>query len=324
MFINYTNVLSKKYKVICIVPYDFKYFDQLASNGVIVRTIKIRNYYDLIASYKFIKLYKEYKPVSILSHNGRFNSVLEICNAIYSFNETVAICHGDTKRLKSFSKIFTVNRSLQKYILERRNQNVKFLPNFIDTTKETKTTSRKINSFTFGILSRLTPEKSVIDAIRGIKNISHQDNIEYKLFIGGTGKDINSLTDYVNKNNLEKYVKFFGWVSNKDDFYSKIDCLLVTSLSETFGLTVLEAFNYSLPVISTKTDGPSEFIEDGINGFLFDHGDIQNLIKIMEKLSKNPVLAKKIGNSGFDTLQQNFTEKSFESRLFYLLSSDNK
>ena len=60
MFINYALVLSKKYIVICIVPEDFKYFDELTSNNLKFEIIKIRNFYDISAAAHFIKLHKKY------------------------------------------------------------------------------------------------------------------------------------------------------------------------------------------------------------------------------------------------------------------------
>ncbi|MDX1953183.1 MAG: glycosyltransferase family 4 protein [Verrucomicrobiota bacterium] len=46
--------------------------------------------------------------------------------------------------------------------------------------------------------------------------------------------------------------------------------LVVPSLSETFGLVLLEAWAAATPVVSTRTSGALELVQDGSNGFLFD------------------------------------------------------
>lgn len=321
MFINYALVLSKKYIVICIVPEDFKYFNELKSNNLSFEIIKIRNFYDISAAAHFIRLHKKYKPKFIFSHNGRFNSVTKISCLLSKLKNTVAICHGDTKRLSSFSRVLTVNSTLEKNLLRKNIKNVNLLPNFIEV-KETKKQRKNLDKsvFTFGVISRLSPEKCVLNAIRAIELLPQSNNTQYRLKIAGTGPELDMLYSYVEKHSLQDIVIFSGWVSDKNEFYSSIDCFILTSLYEPFGLTILEAFNYSLPVISSRTDGPNEIIEDGINGLLYEPNNIKQLITLMTQVYSTPSLTAKIGARGFSTLHNKYSKKAFEKNLFHLLS----
>jgi len=56
---------------------------------------------------------------------------------------------------------------------------------------------------------------------------------------------------------------------------------------ETFGLTLLEGMQFGRPVIAPLTGGHTDFVKDGINGFLIDASDIQGLKKALNNLQLN-------------------------------------
>jgi glycosyltransferase involved in cell wall biosynthesis len=66
--------------------------------------------------------------------------------------------------------------------------------------------------------------------------------------------------------------------------YSRCDAWLCTSDTEGFGLPLLEAMACRTPVVSTRSGGPEDFVEDGINGFLVDIGDVNGLVDRVQKL----------------------------------------
>jgi phosphatidylinositol alpha 1,6-mannosyltransferase len=49
--------------------------------------------------------------------------------------------------------------------------------------------------------------------------------------------------------------------------FAKMDVFLFPSLSDTFGLVVLEAMSSGVPVVSFKVCGPNSVVQDGVNGF---------------------------------------------------------
>jgi L-malate glycosyltransferase len=59
---------------------------------------------------------------------------------------------------------------------------------------------------------------------------------------------------------------------------------------ETFGMTVLEAMTYGLPVIVPTTGGPGELVEQGINGFLADYRDLPTIAEHIRQLVDDPRL----------------------------------
>lgn len=61
------------------------------------------------------------------------------------------------------------------------------------------------------------------------------------------------------------------------DLYSRCDVWLCASRSEGFHLPPLEAMACRCPVVSTRVGGPLDTIQDGLNGFLVDVGDVSGL-----------------------------------------------
>ena len=53
--------------------------------------------------------------------------------------------------------------------------------------------------------------------------------------------------------------------------------MLMPSEMESFGLAALEAMACSVPTIATRVGGVSELIDDGLNGLLYEVGDIDGM-----------------------------------------------
>ena len=93
---------------------------------------------------------------------------------------------------------------------------------------------------------------------------------------------------YLLKSLKEKFPKiiFVGWVAGKEkDFIIRKAKALVASYlwNETFGLVIPEMKSYGIPCIVPDKGGPSEQIEDGIDGFHYAFGEIESLKKVLLK-----------------------------------------
>ena len=64
------------------------------------------------------------------------------------------------------------------------------------------------------------------------------------------------------------------------------------SKSDAFGIVYLEAWYLSKPVIGAKSGGVPAVINDSLDGFLVDFGDVSEIINKIEILMDHPVLAR--------------------------------
>jgi len=72
---------------------------------------------------------------------------------------------------------------------------------------------------------------------------------------------------------------------------------LLPSYFEGLPYTILEAMAHGLPVIATNVGAIPEVIEEGINGFLINPGDIDDLTKKIKTLITNKALIEEIGKN---------------------------
>lgn len=90
---------------------------------------------------------------------------------------------------------------------------------------------------------------------------------------------------------LPPNIKIFPSTRNMHTFYSTAQIVVNLSIPnawiETFGLTILEALNYGIPVIVPPVGGISELVEDGINGFKIDSRDHDSIINGINLILSN-------------------------------------
>lgn len=82
------------------------------------------------------------------------------------------------------------------------------------------------------------------------------------------------------------------------------------ALSETFGLTLLEAAASGLPVVATKYGGPKDIIKNCNNGILVDVNDPQNIADALSKILDNKKLWKEYSSNGIKNVRHFYTWKS--------------
>ena len=146
------------------------------------------------------------------------------------------------------------------------------MPNAIDYLKF-YAKPKAISSNTIKLISvgRMFPEKNqtfLLDVMS--KLIYFEPDINWRLLVAGVGPLKESLSEKINKLDLNKYVTLPGLVDNIEQTL-KISHLYVHSATfEPFGLTMMEAMASSLPIISIDGGGNKDFILNDYNGYIFN------------------------------------------------------
>jgi glycosyltransferase involved in cell wall biosynthesis len=136
--------------------------------------------------------------------------------------------------------------------------------------------------------------KGIYDLIDAM-SILEQKNIHCSAVIVGPG-EIERAQDYAAEKGIASQVTFAGpqYGVDKFQYLQRASIFVLPSFAEGFPMAILEAMAAGLPIVSTHVGGIPDMIRQGENGFLFDPGDVQALVHIIESLLKDADLIKKI------------------------------
>jgi glycosyltransferase involved in cell wall biosynthesis len=102
-----------------------------------------------------------------------------------------------------------------------------------------------------------------------------------------TGENRAEIEKLIARLGLGSRVVLTGWLNDMSAFLSSLDLFVSPSRSEPFGLAIVEAMAMGVPVISSRSEGALEIIQDGFNGRLVPIGDEEALAKTIEEFVTN-------------------------------------
>lgn len=169
------------------------------------------------------------------------------------------------------------------------------LPNFIELQHFYELT----NTYNLLFVGRLEKGKGVeflVQAISFIIEVFPQTT----LTIIGDGRDKTDLVNLAKKLHLGKYIQFVGWVEHKDldAYYEKASIIVIPSIGpENFPTVCMEAMSAGRPVIGTNVGGIPEIIDDGVNGYLVEPENPEQIADKVIQLFSEEKLLKELGRN---------------------------
>ena len=106
---------------------------------------------------------------------------------------------------------------------------------------------------------------------------------------------------------LKEDVHFLGFVSDVPGFLADVDVVVLPSLFEGLGVSVLEAMAAGKAVIASRAGGLPELVIDATTGFLVEPRDGAGLADAIAKLAGDRSLMLSMGQRGRERLEKNFT-----------------
>ncbi len=179
-----------------------------------------------------------------------------------------------------------------------------------------KTTEAPPPKMIFAIIGLICEGKNQMEALRAFQLV-HLTNKKTELWIIGDGeaKYIKSLKEFINKNHLQDYIKFTGYLDNIKSIYDSIHCLVMCSANEAFGRVTVEAMVNNVPVIGYNNAGTSEIIRDNDNGLLYSNGYTE-LSEKMKLLLKDNDLSLKIKHNARTEVPEKYTIEKYSAGIY--------
>lgn len=108
-------------------------------------------------------------------------------------------------------------------------------------------------------LSRLTRQKGPLNFLKAARRVL-EVRPEARFVVAGHGDMLGECIEYAFRHGIEEKVQFTGFVPPEDlaDVYAQNEIYVLPSLSEPFGISVLEAMASGLPTIVSRTSGVGE------------------------------------------------------------------
>jgi glycosyltransferase involved in cell wall biosynthesis len=166
------------------------------------------------------------------------------------------------------------------------NKKFIYIPNVIDPSFEMQTIRANKNKqpFVFINIATLDSKKSQDKLIKAFA-LAFTGNFNVQLNIAGDGPLKDYLLSVAKKSGIESQVKFLGQL-NRSEVLNELqhsNVFVLSSTYETFGVVLIEALACGNPVISTRSGGPENIVND-LNGILVEPGDIIALADSMKRM----------------------------------------
>lgn len=160
----------------------------------------------------------------------------------------------------------------------------------------------KLNQNVAVAVGRFSYEKGYKNLLKIWKTVNEQYS-DWVLKIYGEG-DSNQLKKLSIAYNISDKVQFFEPIKNIQSIYLNASMLLNTSISEAFGLTLIEAMSYGLPIISfDNTLGAKSNIVNNVNGFLIEENNLMVYADKIMWLIENKLEMKRISKNARESLK---------------------
>jgi len=295
---------------------------------------------------KLCLILREISPDIIHSHNSSFSYFYLVCAT------KVSLCHVKNIRTIHFSGFFFLNKNIKdrvrlffdklatkisKTIVVVLTQSsyhmikkmyvdvpIQCIPNGVDCDKVYNPDLKK--EFNRSLLkipdkakviiyvARLVDGKNHITLLNAWKKVNRIGKYNAYLLIVGDGELLSDMKSYVYKCGINDSVIFTGGVSNVVDYLSISDIGVFPSLSEGFGLVLLEKMAMGLPTIVSNIQTFLSLVKDYETAIFYDVLNPSDLSDKIIYLLEHESLCKEIGNNARQLVKQKYSlDKMCES-----------
>lgn len=106
-----------------------------------------------------------------------------------------------------------------------------------------------------------------------LKTIAELKDQNIKFLVCGTGRDKEEIEEQIRTLGIEDKVTLLGYRKDINNVMTASDAFFLPSHQEGLTLSIIEALNFGLPVVTSNVRGNQDLIEDGKGGFVCDQND---------------------------------------------------
>lgn len=170
-------------------------------------------------------------------------------------------------------------------------------------------------------VGRFHTQKDYETAIKTVSKLK-SINSSFIFLLCGYGVLEEQIRQWVAYYDVKDVVEFHIKPDNIPELLRSSDIYLSTSLFEGTSNSIMEAMNWSLPIVATNVGDNYKLVSDNYNGFLTNVGDAESLANHISVLIENPNTRVTFGINSNTRLRNEYSMELFETRYFSLLEKE--
>ncbi len=165
-------------------------------------------------------------------------------------------------------------------------------------------------------LGALAPDKGTRELVQAVARLNRAGrNVHLAL----AGPSLSTFERWYTALDSEERLgtRLLGVISpdGKRDLFGAADIVALPSRTESFGIVFVEAWANRKPVIAAEAGAVPELVRDGENGLLVPFGDVGALARAIERLLDDAMLARSLGERGFELATREYTWAAVHERV---------
>lgn len=308
---------DKHYNVMTCLPFSSDIRQELHKD-VPNNSALMLNVHDPISKYSVARIIKKTAPDIVQTYMGRATRLVNLENKKGAVHIARLGGYYNLKGYRHAHAWVGNTKGICDYLVKEGlpSDRVFHISNFIDipssySDQEKLDFRNKHNipdtAFLVSAVGRLHPNKGFSDLLQAFSKLITKDQSIY-LAIAGDGPLRNQLLKETEELGLSNCVRWLGWLSPPDLLYQASDVFVCPSVHEPLGNVILESWAQQVPIISTRSAGALELIDQDVNGILVDVGDASALASSLSEFQKiSDQDRKSLVNHGLEKLKTLFS-----------------
>lgn len=203
--------------------------------------------------------------------------------------------------IKEYDKVILLTKEDLKNW--KNNSNMEVIPNSISNIPHELSSCENKKIISVGRLDGQKGYDRLVEVWKIVK--SKDETNEWILEIYGEGIDKNIIEKKIEDYNLQNSLFLKGVTNKIEEKYQESSIYIMTSRYEGFGMVLIEAMAFGIPAISFDClSGPSDIIKNGVDGYLIENGNIEEMAEKINHLIKNKTIRKQMGENARKNIER--------------------
>jgi len=194
---------------------------------------------------------------------------------------------------------------------------LEILKNGIDVKSYQPYIRKPIEIKKYLFMGRLGERKGTYDLLKAIDIIVNTHGRKDLIFYLAGDGEIAEVERIINDKKLADNVKLLGWLNNeqKREKLKEAEVVILPSYDENLPMALIEAMACGKIIISTYAGGIPDLVKPDYNGYLFNAGDVDQLVKYILFVNGNLDIMLPIVQNNIDTIEREFNLDSLSLKL---------